>query len=236
MKQLTQDEAQSICQRVLKHSTADDCSVSIAGNRNGNIRFAYRNVAYVPRPNQERIRRVGRSLITVPAALHHQAQIILTREVDRSSNVIRILRRNCEYARFREPRIYPSQGLRQAWMVADKIWVLDIRDQVFALGSIRVFDARVNRKVHRNQISVNLVVEALPRCFGRPVCIRRAPPAKGLARKKARRRKRHKCGQTRSLQECSSVHDAVNPPSHSAKGSSPKLQRFCHSERIPGNP
>src|SRR5437773_8118209 len=69
-------------------------------------------------------------------------------------------------------------------MVADKVWVLDIRDQVFALGSIRVFDARVNRKVHRNQISVNLVVEALPRCFGRPVCIRRAPPAKGLLAKR----------------------------------------------------
>jgi predicted Zn-dependent protease len=40
MKQLTQDEAQSICQRVLKYSTADDCSVAISGNRSGNIRFA----------------------------------------------------------------------------------------------------------------------------------------------------------------------------------------------------
>jgi hypothetical protein len=171
-------------------------------------RFAYRDVVHLPRPNQERIRRVGRSLITVPATLHYQAQVILAREVDRCSNVIGILRRNCEYARFREPRIYPSYGLRQAWMVADKVWVFDFRDQVFALGSIRLFDARVNRELHRNQISVNFVVEALPRCFARPVCIRQAPPAKGLARKKARRRKRHKCGQTRSLQECSSVHDA----------------------------
>ena len=188
----------------------------------------------MPSPNQERIRRVGRSLITVRAALHHQAQVILAREVDRCSNVIRILRRNCEYARFREPRIYPSQGLRQAWMVADKVWVLDIRDQVFALGSIRVFDAGVNRKLHRNQISVNFVVEALPRYFGRPVCIRRAPPAKGLARKKATRRKRHKCGQTRSLQECSSVHDAVNAPLHSATESLPKLPRFCNSEPMTG--
>jgi predicted Zn-dependent protease len=40
MKKLTQDEAQSICQRVLKYSTADDCSVAINGNRSGNIRFA----------------------------------------------------------------------------------------------------------------------------------------------------------------------------------------------------
>src|SRR5438067_1097327 len=40
MKQLNQDEAQRICQRVLGLSTADECSVAIAGNRSGNIRFA----------------------------------------------------------------------------------------------------------------------------------------------------------------------------------------------------
>ena len=172
----------------------------------GNKRRMHGDVIHVPGPNQQRIGGVRGALITVAAAFYHQAQIIFASKVDGCGDMVGVSRRDCVNARLREPRVHPSQSLRKAWMVADKVWVLDIRDQLFALGSIRVFDARVNRKLHRNQISVNFVVEPLPRCFGRPVCIRRALPAKGLARKKARRRKRHKCGQTRSLQECSSVH------------------------------
>jgi predicted Zn-dependent protease len=45
MKQLTQDEAQRICQRVLGFSKADECSVAITGNRSGNIRFARNSVS-----------------------------------------------------------------------------------------------------------------------------------------------------------------------------------------------
>src|SRR2546429_2274527 len=139
--------------------------------------------------------------------------------LDRCGNVICILRCDREDARFREPCIYPSQGLRQAWMLADVVRVLDICNQVLARGTVRVFDARVNRKLHRNQISVKRVVEPFPRRFGRPVCIRRTPPAKSLARKKARRPELQKRGHARSLQKCSSVHVATNPPSHSTKES-----------------
>ena len=102
-------------------------------------------------------------------------------------------------------------------------------------GTLHLFDARVNRELHRNQISLNFLVEAFPCCFGRPVRIRRAPTTKGLAHKKARRPERQKCGQTRSLQESSSVHHAVNPPCHGPQKAPTKLLIFCHSERITSN-
>ena len=98
-------------------------------------------------------------------------------------------------------------------MVADVVRVLDIRDQVLACGTIHVFDARVNWKLHGNQISADLVVEPFPRCVGRPVGIRWTPPLKRLACKKVARPERQKCAQTRSLQESSSVHAAPNPQS-----------------------
>ena len=40
MKQLTQEEAKRICEKVMSFSKADECNVSIEGNRTGNIRFA----------------------------------------------------------------------------------------------------------------------------------------------------------------------------------------------------
>jgi len=45
MKQLNQDEAKRICDRVLSFSKADECSVAINGSRNGNIRFARNSVS-----------------------------------------------------------------------------------------------------------------------------------------------------------------------------------------------
>jgi predicted Zn-dependent protease len=45
MKQLNQEEAKRICDRVLSFSKADECSVAINGSRNGNIRFARNSVS-----------------------------------------------------------------------------------------------------------------------------------------------------------------------------------------------
>jgi hypothetical protein len=38
MKQLNQDEAKKICDRVMSFSKADECSVVLGGGRTGNIR------------------------------------------------------------------------------------------------------------------------------------------------------------------------------------------------------
>ena len=106
----------------------------------------------------------------MPAALHHQTQIIFTGEVDRCRNVFRILRCDREHARFREPRVDPSEGLREARLLADVVRILDVRDQALAASGIDILDARLERKFHRNQVSVS-VVEPFPCRLGRPVCI-----------------------------------------------------------------
>lgn len=45
MKQLNQEQAKRVCDRVLAFSKADECSVSISGGREGNIRFARNSVS-----------------------------------------------------------------------------------------------------------------------------------------------------------------------------------------------
>lgn len=45
MKQLNQDEARRICERVIGFSKADECRVLINGNRTGNIRYAQNSVS-----------------------------------------------------------------------------------------------------------------------------------------------------------------------------------------------
>ncbi len=45
MKQLNQDEAKRICDRVMSFSKADECSVVLGGGRTGNIRYAQNTVS-----------------------------------------------------------------------------------------------------------------------------------------------------------------------------------------------
>ena len=45
MKQLNKEEAQRICERVIKFSKADECSVDITGKREGNVRFARNSIS-----------------------------------------------------------------------------------------------------------------------------------------------------------------------------------------------
>jgi predicted Zn-dependent protease len=45
MKLLTQEETKRICDRVMSFTKADECSVTITGNRTGNIRYARNNVS-----------------------------------------------------------------------------------------------------------------------------------------------------------------------------------------------
>jgi hypothetical protein len=71
--------------------------------------------------------------------------------------------------------------LGEARLLADIVWILDVRDQALAASTIDILDARLDRRFHRNQVSVNSVIELFPRRFGRLVCICWTPPAKGLA-------------------------------------------------------
>jgi predicted Zn-dependent protease len=98
MKQLTQDEAQSICQRVLKYSTADDCSVSIAGNRNGNIRFARNAVSTAGLTEDRRLTvQVAFGKRQGTANVNEFDDKSLERAVRRAEDVARLAPENPEY-------------------------------------------------------------------------------------------------------------------------------------------
>ena len=90
------------------------------------------HLVHVPGPNQERIRRIGGALVTVPAAFDDQAQIVLPREVDRCDHVSGVLRRNRIGAGLRSPGIDPAAGLRQRRLVANKVRILQARERFLA--------------------------------------------------------------------------------------------------------
>ena len=134
------------------------------------------DVVHVPRPHQQRIRRIRGSLVAVPAALHYQPQIIFPREVHRRRDVIGIACRYNVDAGFAHPRVHPSQCLRQARLVTREIGIVNVVEQVLAARASRVFNASLDRKLHRNQISVDIIIQPLPRRLRRPIRIRRPPP------------------------------------------------------------
>ena len=103
------------------------------------------------------------------ATLHNQAQIVLAREADCGGDVIAVSGSDGEYARLAEPRVNPSQSLRETGLVADIVGILYIGDQAFAAGAADVLHAGIDGKFDRDQVAVNFVVERFPGCLRRPV-------------------------------------------------------------------
>ena len=123
----------------------------------------HRDIVHVPGPNQKRIRRIGRALVAVAAALDHQAQVIFAGKIHGLSDVMGISCRDRVNARFGSPCVDPSQGLRESRLIADVIWIFQVLRETLGGGACRIgFDYR-KRKVYRNQISADCVIESLPR-------------------------------------------------------------------------
>jgi predicted Zn-dependent protease len=98
MKQLNQEEAKRICDRVLSFSKADECSVAINGSRNGNIRFA-RNSVSTAGLNEDR-----RLVVTVAygkrqgtASVNEFDDKALEQAVRRAEDTARLAPENPEY-------------------------------------------------------------------------------------------------------------------------------------------
>src|ERR1700685_181061 len=86
--------------------------------------IVHRNVIHVPRPNQQRIRRVRCALITMPATFDDETQTVVASKVYCGSDVVRISRRHRVNARLRGPCIRPTQSLRQPGLIADVVGVI----------------------------------------------------------------------------------------------------------------
>ncbi len=90
-----------------------------------NERIVHHDVVHGPRPHKERVGRVGRPLVTVPAAFDDQAQIVLPREVHRCNDVFGFPGGDGEDAWFGSPRIDPPGGLGEGRVIADVKWILE---------------------------------------------------------------------------------------------------------------
>ena len=106
MKQLNQEEAKRICERVIKFSKADECSVSIQGSREGNVRFA-RNSISTAGLNED-------MQMTVRVAFGKRAGIAQINEFDDKS-LEKAVRRAEELARLapENPEFMPAIGKQE---------------------------------------------------------------------------------------------------------------------------
>src|SRR5215472_17812420 len=93
------------------------------------------DVLHLARPDQQRIRRIGGSLVAVPAALDDEAKVILSREIYRRRNFLSVSRCDCVHARLGSPRIDPSHSLRQARLVADVPRIFQVLPDTFGFGT-----------------------------------------------------------------------------------------------------
>jgi predicted Zn-dependent protease len=106
MKQLNQEQAKRITDRVIGFSKADECSVSITGNRTGNIRFA-RNSISTAGLNED-------MQLTVRVAFGKKAGIARLNEFDDKS-LEKAVRRAEELARLapENPEFMPAVGKQE---------------------------------------------------------------------------------------------------------------------------
>ena len=124
------------------------------------------------RVDEQRARRVRRPLVAVAAALHRKPQPVLAREVDRVHDVLRAARRYRVGTRRRCPAVDPAAGLRKRRAVADVVRVLEFLEHFRARGAFGRAGARRQRRGNGGETTADCLVEAFPRCGGRP---RRVP-------------------------------------------------------------
>ena len=106
MKQLNQEEAKRICDRVIGFSKADECSVTIHGSREGNVRFARNSISTAGLNEDMRL--------TVQVAFGKKSGIAQLNEFDDKS-LEKAVRRAEELARLapENPEFMPAVGKQQ---------------------------------------------------------------------------------------------------------------------------
>jgi hypothetical protein len=176
----------------------------------------HRDIVHVPGPNQERIRRVGCALIAVAAALDHQAKVMVAGKIHGRGNVLGISCRDGVNAWFGGPCIDPSQGLREPRLIADVVGILQVLRETLRCVSRRISFELRKRKVYRNQISADRLIELLPRRLRWPGGIGRTTPAEIRTRRQAVRQNRQERRRSHCFQECSSVHNVFVLGRHKA--------------------
>ena len=158
-------------------------------------RVVQRHRVHVARPDEKRVGGVRCSLIAVAAALHHQPQIVGSREIDRGDDILRRLGGDGVDARLRRPRPDPAERLGEPDLVAEIVGILELLEHLLAVGVGRSADAVGERRAHLDEASLHVVIELIPARFRRPCRIAetdarlRLGRSRGAARETAHERK-----------------------------------------------
>jgi len=101
--------------------------------------------------------------IAVASALRHEPEIILPGEVDRRHDVRGLLRCNGIDARPRGPRIQPAARLSESDIVTDVVGVLQLSEDLEALGGLGRFATDVQRRLDLDQAPTDSPAKGVPR-------------------------------------------------------------------------
>jgi hypothetical protein len=198
-----------------------------------------------PGPDQQGIRRIGGALVAVAATLHDQSQPVLAGEVHGGDDILGRLGRHRVGPRSRRPRVDPAKGLGQPDLVAEKIGVLQVLDELRAGGARRHLRAGGERRPYLDEPPSDIAAEPVPARFGRPCRVARTDAGHGTGCRRGPCRgeqpgrwtwqERDRCG--RCPQQTSSVHRL--PPAKSSPVGWPGRRRLlptlrARNDRPPG--
>jgi len=170
-----------------------------------------RDVMHVARPGQERIGRVRGALIAMPTAFDDKTQVVFGGKVRCGRDFGSISCGDSIHTGFGGPSVNPAQGLGYAGIVAGVVGILQICEESLAVNALRRGQARVDRKIDRDEIATNGIVETLPSILGRPTWVGRTDPANCGACEQPTWLWRQKGCRPGCLQEHSSIHLATLP-------------------------
>ncbi|NML63417.1 TldD/PmbA family protein [Massilia sp. RP-1-19] len=136
MKQLNQEEAKRICDRVLGFSKADECRVTISGGRTGNIRYAQNSVSTAGLvENTELTVSVAFGKRQGTATINEFDEKSLEKAVRRAEDVARLAPENPEFMpAVRKQAFKPSNTFRASTAAIDPAFRADVASHSIVAG------------------------------------------------------------------------------------------------------
>ncbi len=134
--------------------------LALAALRNEGVMHG--DVVHRPRPDEEGIGGVGGALVAVPAALHHQPQIVLAREIHGRDHVGGVGGLDRPDAEARLPGVEPARDLGAAGLIANIVGVGERLEEISAGRRLGIGLARLGQGDGFDQASAHRLLQPLP--------------------------------------------------------------------------
>src|SRR5205823_2554889 len=118
----------------------------------GDERFVQGHPVHRARPDEERVGRVRGAEVAVAGALHDEAELVVTREIDAGDDIRRVARPDRIDARRRRPGVEPAGNLRARGLIADIEGVMDVGEDLAARRATALPAAGVEERLHLEEI------------------------------------------------------------------------------------